>query len=365
MFVAMQTFIIIVLLLGGAAWFYLNRPIFGKLPSGQRLQRVEASPNYKGGKFVNLEHTPDFGPGIGMWDVIKAMPNRPANGTPSKPLPSVKTNLATLGQGTSIVWFGHSSYLFKQDNFTLLVDPVFSGNASPVSFFAKSFDGTNTYSTADMPMLDVLLLTHDHYDHLDYETIFALKGKFKTIVTSLGVGAHLEHWGIPTEQIIELDWNQQSQLPNGFSITAVPARHFSGRLFTRAQSIWSAFVLETPNKKFFLGGDSGFGNHFEEIGKKHGPFHLALLECGQYNAMWPYIHMTPEEVVKAGMALKAEVIMPVHWGKFALAMHNWNEPPQRFVAAAKVAQVKYTIPQIGQPVVVDSHYPDSVWWDIE
>ncbi len=362
----MQAFVIIVVILGLGSWYYLGQPIFGKLPEGKRLERVQASPNYKGGKFVNQEHTPDFAEGVGMFDAAKSFLHKPDNTEPKGKVPSVRTDLKNLDPNKpQLIWFGHSSYLLKVDGLTMLVDPVFSGNASPVNMFAKAFDGSNVYGVNEMPFIDVLLLTHDHYDHLDYKTILALKGKFGKIVTSLGVGAHLNHWGIPDEQMVELDWTQNTTLKEGFVITAMPARHFSGRLFTRAQSLWSSFVYQTPHHKLYLGADSGYGKHFKEIGEQFGPFDLALLECGQYNDMWPYIHMKPEEVVTAAKDLKSKVLMPVHWGKFSLAMHPWNEPIQRVSVAAKENGMAITTPLIGEPVVIGGHYPDSIWWNFE
>jgi L-ascorbate metabolism protein UlaG (beta-lactamase superfamily) len=362
----MQAFIVVILLLGGASYFYLNQAIYGKLPSGARMERIKKSPHYTNGKFDNPEPTPDFAPGVSMWDAAKSFLNKPDNTEPKSTVPSVQTNLKKLDpQLPQVIWFGHSSYLVQTDGIKILVDPVFSGNASPVSLFAKSFKGANNYQAEDFPFIDVLVLTHDHYDHLDYKTILAFKGKFGKIVTSLGVGAHLNHWGIEDAQIIELDWQETAQVADSITITALPARHFSGRKFTRAQSIWSSFALKTPTRKIYLGGDSGFGKHFKEIGDAHGPFDFALLECGQYNAMWPYIHMTPEEVVDAAKALRAEVLMPVHFGKFALAMHAWNEPIKRVTAAAKLHDQKITTPMIGQPVVFDYFYPDSTWWNFE
>ncbi len=362
----MQTFIIIALLLGGASYFFLTQAVFGRLPTGTRLERIQQSPNYKEGKFLNLEHTPDFAPGISTWDAAKSFLNKPNNTEPKSNIPSVQTDLKKLDPTLpQVIWFGHSSYLLQTDGLKFLIDPVFSGSASPISLFAKSFKGTDVYKTSDFPFIDVLVLTHDHYDHLDYKTILELKGNFGKIVTSLGVGAHLNHWGIADSQIIELDWNESANLGAHISLTALPARHFSGRKFTRAQSIWSSFALKTPTRKIYLGGDSGFGKHFKEIGEQHGPFDFALLECGQYNDMWPNIHMRPEEVIYAAQDLRAEILMPVHYGKFSLALHPWNEPIKRVTAAAKAAQQKITTPLIGQPVVFGYFYPDSAWWNFE
>ena len=191
------------------------------------------------------------------------------------------------------------------------------------------------------------------------KTILQLKSKTKLFCASLGVGAHLEHWGIPAEKIVEFDWWESKQIFEEMKLTATPARHFSGRSFNRGKSLWSSYVLQTRNHKFFLGGDSGYDTHFKTIGDKFGPFDLALLECGQYNEDWPYIHMMPEQVVDASKDLQAKVLMPVHWAKFKLSLHAWKEPIERVIKSAKEKNVKTTTPLIGQPVVIDSNYPQE------
>lgn len=362
----MQIVFAVLLSLGAFSWYFLDRPIFGKTPSGELFERIKKSPNYVNGSFANLEETPDFAPGVNMWDAAKTFLNKPKNTEPHKAIPSVRTNLFSLdASAPQLVWFGHSSYYLVVDGLKILVDPVFSGNASPVSLFAKSFKGSDVYAPKDFPEIDILLITHDHYDHLDYKTIIEIEGKCKRIITSLGVSAHLTSWGIEPAKITELDWWQETNLvqAGNTKIIATPSRHFSGRKFTRNQSLWSSFVLKTPNYSIFLGGDSGYGKHFKDIGKSYGPFHLALLECGQYNAMWPYIHMMPEEVVAAQLDLNAEVLMPVHWAKFSLAMHPWNEGINRLKLEAERKSQKITTPMIGELVKIGSFYPDSVWWN--
>jgi L-ascorbate metabolism protein UlaG (beta-lactamase superfamily) len=190
-----------------------------------------------------------------------------------------------------------------------------------------------------------------------------LKNRIKTIVTSLGVGSHLEHWGFNPKIIIEKDWYRQTELEEGFSVTHCPARHFSGRGFKRNQSLWSSFVLQTPGMKIYLGGDSGYDDHFATIGQQYGPFDLAILECGQYNEYWKHIHMMPEEVVQAGIDLKAEKILPVHWGKFALALHDWNEPIKRVVAEGERRKVQVLHPLIGEKIRLRSSQVFNRWWD--
>lgn len=356
------TFSIIALLtLGG--FLFMQQAVFGVNPSGKRLERIEQSPNYREGIFQNLNPTEVMLKDASMVKMLRDFFNKPKETEPSYTLPSVQTNLTAVADDKpSIVWFGHSSYLIKSKGKTVLVDPVFSGNASPVAFFAKAFDGANGYGAKDMPNIDALVITHDHYDHLDYKTILALQPKIKTIYTSLGVGAHLEHWGIPAEKIVELDWNQHQKISDSMEITAVPARHFSGRSFTRAKTLWSAFVLSIDGYKIFIGGDSGYDTHFKTIGQQHGPFDIALLEAGQYGANWPNIHMMPEETIIAAKDLNTKVLMPVHWAKFALALHNWDEPITRVVAEAHKQNIKITTPLIGEVVVLDSIYPEKEWW---
>ena len=337
-------------------------PVFGKAPAGARLQRIRQSPNYKQDHFENIVPTEVTLKGASLFKMLGEYRNRPADTAPSLPLPVVRTDLRALPADKDwVVWFGHSSYLLKIDGLHILVDPVFSANASPVSFLAKAFPGTNVYTAADMPEIDILLLTHDHYDHLDYHTILQLASKTKHICTSLGVGAHLESWGITQDKITELDWWESAGSVLNF--TAAPARHFSGRAFKRAGTLWSGFVLKVGGYSLFLGGDSGYGEHFKMIGDRFGPFDLAILECGQYGKNWPYIHMMPEQTVQAALDLRAAALLPVHWSKFTLALHPWNEPPRRVTAAATEKGFPVATPLIGQPFPLKGPYPDAHWWE--
>jgi L-ascorbate metabolism protein UlaG (beta-lactamase superfamily) len=274
--------------------------------------------------------------------------------------------LATLPDDKpTVVWFGHSSYLIKSKGVTVLMDPVFSGNASPVTFFGKSFPGSDVYSEGDIPPIDLLIISHDHYDHLDYKTITELIPKVKKFYTALGVGAHLERWGVPPDRIVEFDWWESKSIGDSIRLTATPARHFSGRSLARGKTLWASFVLNIHGYTLYLGGDSGYDTHFAEIGAKYGPFDLAILECGQYGDDWPLIHMFPEQVVTAAQDLRAKALLPVHWGKFALAYHAWNEPIQRLVESAATKELRVTTPKIGEPVVIGTTYPQAIWWSSE
>ena len=338
--------------------------ITGKLPSGKYLEKIKKSPNYNRKGFQNLTETPMKPQDISYWKMITEFMKKRKDASPAAAIPFVKTELSALTSSSpAVVWFGHSSYLLKFANKNFLVDPVFSGNAAPLSFMVKAFKGSNEYKVEHMPHIDYLILTHDHYDHLDYKTIRKLKKKVSQVICSLGVTSHLKYWGYSKEKITELDWWQSEVLFDDVNITAAPARHFSGRGFKRNQTLWSSFILESGSYKIYLGGDSGYESHFAEIGNRHGPFDLAILEAGQYNTMWPYIHMMPEETVQAAKDLRARSLLPVHWAKFTLSLHPWNEPIKRIITAAQSLKVPVHTPLIGNPFFLDQQNNYENWWE--
>jgi L-ascorbate metabolism protein UlaG (beta-lactamase superfamily) len=360
----MEITVSVVIVLVLAVLLFMQQSVFGKNATGERLNRIHKSPNYKDGSFQNLNFTPVFAEDVSKMDMIR-------NGIfkinkrkkPSASLPSVKTNLHQLDPKKDVlIWFGHSSYFMQIDGKKILVDPVFSGHASPFSFMVSSFKGSDVYLAEDMPEIDYLFITHDHWDHLDYKTVLKLKSKVGKIITGLGIGAHLEKWGFDPEKIIEKNWNESAVLDSGFVVTATPGRHFSGRGFKRNQSIWCSFVLKMSGKKIFIGGDSGYDTHFAKIGAEHGPFDLALLECGQYNKSWKYIHMMPEQTVQAAIDLKAKTFMPVHWAKFALALHAWDEPIERVTKEAHRLNVPIVHPRIGAELDLNELGSTPEWW---
>lgn len=336
--------------------------IAGKRPSGAHLLKIKSSPNYKNGAFRNLTETPMAAEDASYWKMLRNFFARNELKSPRLPVPSVKTDLQQLGNAASFTWFGHSSYLLRINAKNILVDPVFSGHAAPVNFMVGAFPGSDIYRPADMPPIDCLVITHDHYDHLDYHTVLALKGKVKKVVCSLGVGSHLRYWGYDPAAIVELDWWEQAMVSDQITLTAAPARHFSGRGLTRGQTFWSSFALQAPDMRIYIGGDSGYEEHFAAIGKYFGGFDFAILECGQYNKMWPYIHMMPEETVQASIDLKAQALIPVHWGKFQLAMHAWNEPVIRAKARASELGVDMRVAKIGQPMGLQEPSALVEWW---
>ena len=345
------TGIIITLVIG--TFVFLQTDVFGQTATGNRLERIKKSPHFKDEKFNNAHFTPDLAEGISYWDILKSYLKKAENKEPDFVLPSVKTNLKTLNSDNpQLVWFGHSSYLLRINGKTILVDPVFSGHASPVWFMIKNFEGSNVYSVEDMPEIDVLIISHNHYDHLDYKTVKALKPKVKHVVTSLGTGAYLEKWGYNPDIINELDWTESVTIDSVLNFTSTPARHFSGRGLKRNQAFWSSFVLKTPTHSIFIGGDSGYDTHFKAIGEQYGPFDLAILECGQYNYFWKYIHTMPEETALAATDLKARLLLPVHWAKFTLALHPWTEPIERVTKKAAELNQPIATPMIGEVVEI-------------
>ena len=344
---------------------FMWQPQFGRLPTGDRLEQMKMQPTYKGNAFENLHDTPQLTDGANFFSIMKTFFfHQPKRGKPAQPLPAQKVDLKALPHGKNVpVWFGHSSYFLQVDGRKFLVDPVFSGSASPLRFTTKSFPGSDVYSADDMPEIDYLIITHDHYDHMDYGTIVGLKSKIKHVITSLGVGAHLEHWGYAKHKIIEKYWHEEADLGGGFKINTTPARHFSGRTFKRNQSLWQSFVLTTPTKRLFLGGDSGYDDHFAQIGTAFGPFDLVILECGQYNKFWKHIHMLPPEVVQAAHDLNAKWLLPVHWGKFALSLHDWDEPVNRVTQIAAGQGMPTVTPMIGEELDLDDLHEMARWWE--
>ena len=338
---------------------------FGQLPSGKRLARIQSSPNYHGGAFQNIFPTPMLSDGASYPKMIRkflfeSLPNQ----QPVSALPSVKVNLKGISrEEPTITWFGHSSYLLTLNGKIILVDPVFSERASPFRWLgSKAFATTHPYTIDDLPDPDLILLTHDHYDHLDHQVIVNLRSRTPLFCTSLGVGAHLEYWGVEPSKIREFDWWESAEVLPGLELTATPARHFSGRAFTRNKSLWSSFIVKTGGMKVFVGVDSGYDESFKKIGEYAGGFDFAVLECGQYDLMWPNIHMMPEQTIQAGIDLNANVMMAVHWGKFKLANHTWTDPIDRAFSQASVSGSKLVIPRIGERMRIDAPVFGNSWW---
>lgn len=320
---------------------------FWKLPSCQKLEKIQKSPNYKNNKFQNINKTPEISEWVSYIDIIRSqLFDRHRDNDPQNPIPSIKINLSDLDLTEfSIVRFGHSSYLIHIHGKNILVDPVFGWYASPIKLIVKSYKGSNIYTADDMPEIDLLVITHDHYDHLDCDTVTKLIPKVKSVVTGLWVWSHLEYWWYDHNIIKELDRRQTFDFQD-FSITWTPARHFSGRLFIRQQTLRSSFVLQISDQKIYIWGDSWYDNHFLEIWRKFWKIDFAILECWQYNKNRKYIHMIPEETVQAAVDLGAKLVLPVHWAKFTLSTHARYEPINRFTKQAKLQNINYINPMI-------------------
>lgn len=343
----------------------LNRDVFGARPAGARLELIKKSKNYRDGKFQNLNPTPSLTEGYSYPSVMyNFLFGKKDHVAPEDSIPSVRTELSSIPkQANVLIWFGHSSYWMQIEGKSILVDPVLNDYAAPFRGINKAFKGSASYTAEDIPYVDYLVITHDHYDHLDYETIKKLRGKVGKVVCALGVGAHFEAWEYLPEQLIEKDWGDKITLDEQITLHFTPARHFSGRSIFSNNTLWTSYVLETPSRKIFLGGDSGYDEHFREIGKRFGGFDLAILENGQYNVAWKYIHALPEDVLRAGKDLRARRILPVHSGKFALAAHAWYEPLSRLTELNKSAGQKLITPMIGEIVNIDDEDQQfKQWW---
>ncbi|ASW74328.1 beta-lactamase [Chryseobacterium piperi] len=346
-------------------YFYMRQSEFGALPEGKRLEMVQASPHYKNGKFRNLVERPVLTEGYNMTKVIYTtlftdFPNR----NPIDSLPSVKTNLKTLNpQENALVWFGHSSFFLQLDGIKIIADPVFSGKASPIPGSIKAYKGSDIYTVADLPDIDYLLLSHDHYDHLDHETVSALQKKVKFVICGLGNGAHFERWGYTSEQIIEKDWYESVEIKPGFKIFTESTHHESGRGFISGQALWLSFLIQAPSMNIYYSGDGGRDDRFKTIGSKYGKIDWAIMECGQYNKAWQSVHELPEEVALATKELHAQNLLPVHHSKFTLANHPWKEPLEKISELSKNQPYRLTTPMIGELVQLDSQRQQfKEWW---
>lgn len=355
----------VILVFTAVVLLFIQHPQFGKIAGKEQLELLKKSANFRNGKFQNKNFTPELTEGVSYYKVTKEFFfDKSPRIKPVAVIPSKKTDLLLLKPDKNVfVWFGHSSYFIQVDGKKILVDPVMSGAASPLSFTTNAFKGSDVYTVDDVPTIDYLFISHDHWDHLDYKSVLMLKPKIKKVITGIGTGVHFLHWGFDKNIIIEKDWDEEIILDNGFVVNTTTARHFSGRGFIRNQSLWMAYGLKTPTMNIYIGGDSGYDNHFKLIGEKYGPFDIAILECGQYHPNWKYIHMMPEEVVLAAQELNAKKFIPVHHSKFVLGQHAWDDPILRVVAEAKNKKADVLHPMIGEEVDFNNkNQKFSEWW---
>lgn len=344
-------------------------PQFGAEHDDTHKLKMTSSAQYQAGIFTNQIATSTAGSDTGnmldtMVKYIKGVPNQ----SPSRDLAVKKVKPETLTQvdDANLVWFGHSSFLLTMPNMTMFFDPVFSNKASPHPWLGSSrYNKEFPLTPEQLPEIDAIVISHDHYDHLDYDSVLKLDHKVKAYYVPLGVGSHLVSWGIDEAKIKEFDWWQDERIDN-VTITFTPARHFSGRRITNQnQTLWGGWYVNTGNNTLFFSGDTGYGPHFAQIKEKLGAPDFALLECGQYNEAWADIHMMPEQTVQAAQDLGAKVMMPVHWGSFTLAIHAWTDPVERALAEANRLRQAIVTPEIGDLVEL-SQQPAATkqWWDL-
>lgn len=357
----------VAVVLAVVAWAYVQHPKFGPSVAALRSAKVLASVHYVDGEFRNQLPTPLFSDNSTFWSVLwgNLTEAKPQRLRPQAPLPSIKSDLQGLDPAQDVlVWLGHSSFYLQVAGRRMLIDPVFSPYGAPVPFANQAFEGTTPYGAADMPDIDVLLITHSHWDHLDYDSVKALRPKTKRVIVPLGIGAYFVHWGFDAAKVREMDWNEAVELGDGLVIHALPARHYTRRLFETNQTQWVSLAIISPDRRLYFSGDSGYGPHFAEIGRQFGGFDLVALDSGQYNALWPYIHMNPEEAALAAADLGASALLPAHVGRFAISKHAWDEPFDRMVKASAGRPYQLTTPVIGQALALNQPNPGTPhWWD--
>ncbi|MFI6079951.1 MBL fold metallo-hydrolase [Streptomyces sp. NPDC051217] len=347
---------------------------FGADPAGERLERILNSPNFADGVFQNPEGTARTRPSGSMLELSKVYLRKEARArrAPATPIPVHQDTLADLAvppaSGLRLTWMGHSSVLAEIDGRRVLFDPVWGERCSPFSFAGPKRLHPVPVSLAALGPVDVVVISHDHYDHLDLPTIKGLASTNTVFAVPLGVGAHLEHWGVPAARVRELDWNETAEVA-GISFTATPARHFCGRgLRNQQHTLWASWAVAGPEHRIYHSGDTGYFSGFRDIGAAHGPFDATMIQIGAYSEYWPDIHMTPAEGLRAHVDLQqgspSGVMLPIHWGTFNLAPHPWAEPGEGTVTAAAETGVRVALPRPGESYepTVSETIPGTPWW---
>jgi L-ascorbate metabolism protein UlaG (beta-lactamase superfamily) len=345
--------------LGALLWSVREIPVaLGGRPDPALLAR---SPQFRDGRFRNLATpvTPTAREGRGLLHelLFGGQRRRPAG-----PIPLVPPRPDNPTDGLHITWYGHSSSLVEIEGARVLIDPVWSLRASPSRLVGPRRLHEPPHRLEDLPRLDAVIVSHDHYDHLDIGAVRTLlRTQSAPFVVPLGVGAHLRRWRVPAERIIELDWHESTDLA-GLRVTAAPGQHFSGRAFTRNNTLWASWIIASPSRRVFYTGDSGYFTGYAEIGAKYGPFDATLVQVGAYHPAWPDIHMTPEEGVATHLDVRGGLLIPVHWATFRLAMHAWHEPAERTWSEAKAHDIALAVPRPGERIDVDDPPPLEPWW---
>ena len=356
-FSSMVVFFVIVILLSATAFLNFSPQVGGDPGSFD-------SPHYYDGKFNNLNETSvSTGSFFGtMLDYMVGDDDR----NPSIIIPTKEyLNMSLEEPDVSVTWFGHSTILIQSHNTTILMDPVFGDEGlDPLIFGPSPFAYEHTYEIEDLPRVDYVFISHDHYDHLDMKTIKSLEGA--QFFVPLGVKSHLTTWDIPSEDVQEFDWYDEHNISSEFFIALTPSQHFSGRGVSGDNTLWGSWVLDFNGHKIFFSGDGGYSDEYAEIGEKYGPFDIAIIEAGQYNEAWSSIHMFPEQSVQASIDLNASTILPIHNTKYVLSLHKWDAPLERVTAAGELLNQQVSTPYIGDTFVLGGENPDTRWWrDVE
>lgn len=333
----------------------------GARPVGARLERLRRSPQYRAGAFHNRRGTSALP--AGQREVLERFRATAETRRPPGPIPVVSAHREPATGGLHVTWFGHSSCLVELDGVRILLDPVWSERSSPSRHVGPRRLHASPVPIERIGRVDAVVISHDHYDHLDMDTVQALAaGTGAVFVVPLGVGAHLEVWGVAASRVVECDWGEGHDVAS-VRVTAVEAQHFSGRGLRRDGTLWASWVLAGPAGRVFFSGDTGYVDAFPGIGAEHGPFDVCLMAVGAYDPMWPDIHLDPEEAVRATAELRGGLLLPIHWCTFVLAPHPWAEPVERVLAAGHAEGVPVVVPRVGERVDVASPPGPDPWWE--
>ncbi|SIN64539.1 L-ascorbate metabolism protein UlaG, beta-lactamase superfamily [Parasphingorhabdus marina DSM 22363] len=363
--------ILVLIIIGASVGLFMNfAPSVGGDVEGERLARVEKSPHHKDGEFDNVLPPSPTEPGW-IREQIEGQFFGDEQRYPPAPIPLVEIPAglfeAPVEPGLRAIWLGHASSYLEIDGVRILIDPVFSDYASPLQGMGPKRFHKSPIDLTNVPEVDAVLISHDHYDHLDMETIKALVAKGARIFVPLGAGTHLDRWDIPADAYTEFDWGQ-SQAINGVQIISTEARHYSGRgLMNQRETFWSSWTLIGPEHRAYYSGDTGYSGHFVRIAREYGPFDLSIIKIGAYGpgAAWTDVHMSAEDAVQAHVDLGAKEMLPVHWSTFNLGFHAWNEPIELARAAADKQNILMHAPRVGELVEAGTNFRSIVWWDLK
>ena len=359
---------VLVLLSVGIAITFTSCSSFGAKATGQRQARIHASTHTEDDKFLNVHPLGDFGwANIGHFLSERFFGDQVRH--PPSPLPVIPVQPESFTTppppGLRAIWIGHSSVLIEMDGLRFMVDPIFSEYASPFQWIGPKRFAPPPIPLDDLPPIDAVMISHDHYDHLDMHTVQHLAKKGTHFFVPLGIGAHLEAWDIPASQITDLDWWESKQLGE-VTFVCTPSQHYSGRgLFDRMETLWASWSTVGPEHRVFYSGDTGFSEHFQEIGQRYGPFDLGIFKVGAYGPSdyWHDVHVDPEEAIQGHLDIQGRVLLPVHWATFNLGLHDWDEPIKRTLKTAQEHKVDVVTPRLGELVTIGQPFLSSPWWE--